>query len=135
LHLDGNGILVPPDYGIAGWYAAGPEPGEGGVAIIAGHLDSKTGPDTFYNLGRVKVGGRVLVDLVDGTKLSFRIVSRHQYPVADFPASKVFRTTTNKPELRLITCAGTYDHAAGHYRDNLVIFADLVASPSTGSGG
>ncbi|MEV4061502.1 class F sortase [Nonomuraea dietziae] len=30
---------------------------------------------------------------------------------------------TDRPELRLITCAGTFDQKRRSYRDNLVIFA------------
>ncbi|MEU4699461.1 class F sortase [Nonomuraea dietziae] len=30
---------------------------------------------------------------------------------------------TGRPELRLITCAGTFDQKRRSYRDNLVIFA------------
>jgi hypothetical protein len=30
------------------------------------------------------------------------------------------------PELRLITCGGTFDRARGSYRDNLVVFARLA---------
>ena len=31
--------------------------------------------------------------------------------------------------LRLITCGGSFNAASGHYEDNLVVFADLVAAP------
>jgi sortase (surface protein transpeptidase) len=125
LHVDANGTLVPPDYGLAGWYAAGPEPGERGPAVIAGHLDSKVGPDKFYRLGQVRPGERIRVSLKDGTKLVFRITEMKQFSRGAFPTKRVYGDT-KKPELRLITCAGDYDHAAGHYKDNLVVFADLV---------
>jgi hypothetical protein len=29
--------------------------------------------------------------------------------------------------LRLITCGGSFDHASGHYRDNMIAFAHLKA--------
>ena len=31
--------------------------------------------------------------------------------------------------LRLITCAGTFNRRAGHYRDNLIVFAHLKGMP------
>jgi hypothetical protein len=34
---------------------------------------------------------------------------------------------TTTPELRLITCGGPFDDATGHYLDNVVVFARLVA--------
>jgi sortase (surface protein transpeptidase) len=125
LHLDAKGRLVAPDYGIAGWYAAGPEPGEPGPAVIAGHLDSKVGPDTFFRLGLVRPGQRIRVGLTDGTKLVFRVTEIKQFSRDNFPTKRVYGAT-DKPELRLITCAGDYDHAAGHYQDNLVVFAVLA---------
>jgi sortase (surface protein transpeptidase) len=125
LHVDAKGTLVPPDYGMAGWYAAGPEPGERGPAVIAGHLDSKVGPDKFYRLGQVRPGQRIRVGLKDGTKLVFRVTEIKQFSRGAFPTKRVYGAT-KAPELRLITCAGDYDHAAGHYKDNLVVFADLV---------
>ena len=30
------------------------------------------------------------------------------------------------PELRLITCSGTFDEGSGHYVANLVVFATLT---------
>ena len=45
------------------------------------------------------------------------------------PASKgdlpddVFESGDAVPELRLITCGGTFDKSSGHYLDNFVIFA------------
>jgi hypothetical protein len=125
LHLDAKGRLAPPKYGLAGWYAAGPEPGEPGAAVIAGHLDSKVGPDVFFRLGQARPGQRVRVGLEDGTTLAFRITQVQQFSQSDFPTKRVYRAT-REPKLRLITCGGDYDHAAGHYKNNLVVFADLA---------
>ena len=125
LHLDARGRLTPPKHGLAGWYAAGPEPGEPGPAVIAGHLDSKVGPDRFFRLGQARRGQRVRVGLEDGTTLAFRITQVQQFSQSHFPTKRVYGPT-KEPELRLITCGGDYDHAAGHYKDNLVVFADLA---------
>jgi hypothetical protein len=38
----------------------------------------------------------------------------------------VFGNTT-KPQLRLITCGGVFDHAAHSYKDNIVVYANLVS--------
>jgi len=32
-----------------------------------------------------------------------------------------------RPQLRLVTCGGSFDSSTGHYRDNVVVSADLVA--------
>jgi hypothetical protein len=125
LYVDSHNRLVPPNYGSAGWYAAGPEPGEPGAAVIAGHLDSKHGPDVFAALGRARPGDRIRVDLKDGKTVVFRVTTVKQFPQSHFPTQRVYGAT-KKPTLRMITCGGNYDHAAGHYLDNVVVFADLA---------
>jgi LPXTG-site transpeptidase (sortase) family protein len=125
LYVDSHNKLVPPQYGLAGWYKAGPEPGEIGAAVIAGHLDNKNGADVFANLNQAKPGDRIRVGLKDGKTLTFRVTAIKQFPQNNFPTQRVYGATKN-PELRLLTCGGKYDHAAGHYLDNLVVFADLA---------
>ncbi|HUR75128.1 MAG TPA: sortase, partial [Sporichthya sp.] len=90
LHLDRDHVLVPPAYGRAGWYEAGPEPGEGGRAVVAGHVDSKTGPDTFAALSRARSGDRVLIDLAGGSTLTFVVDSVGLYPQSAFPTDRVY---------------------------------------------
>ena len=122
LGLDRRGRLRPPAYGRAGWYAAGPEPGEPGAAVIAGHLDSVTGPDVFATLARAGRGHRVFVDHLDGTVSGFRVVRAARFPQREFPTHRVY-ADARRPVLRLITCGGDYDTAAGRYLDNVVVFA------------
>jgi len=125
LHLDKQRRLVPPEYGEAGWYQAGPEPGEPGRAVIAGHVDTEVGPDVFYGLGETEPGQRILVRLEDGTELTFRVKRVEQFSRGDFPTQRVYGDAGVR-ELRLITCGGDFDSDAGHYQDNLVVFARLA---------
>ena len=39
----------------------------------------------------------------------------------------VYGNTTNRAELRLITCGGEFDRATGHYVNNVIAFGHLVA--------
>ena len=126
LGLDRRGRLRPPAYGRAGWYADGPEPGESGAAVIAGHLDSATGPDVFASLARARRGHRVIVDLRDGTVARFRVVDTGRFAQREFPTHRVY-ADVRRPLLRLITCGGEYDEAAGRYLDNVVVFAVSVS--------
>jgi LPXTG-site transpeptidase (sortase) family protein len=122
LHLGPAGELVPPSYGSAGWYANGPEPGEAGRAVIAGHVDSTSGPDVFANLRSARPGDRITVELVDGTEQHFTVDDIGLYEKSAFPTDQVYGTST-EPELRLITCGGTYDRSRGGYQSNVVVFA------------
>ena len=122
----GGGMAVPSDFGRAGWFAGGPAPGQVGPAVIAGHVDSRTGPAVFYRLRKLRPGQAVLVERADGTRLRFVVSQSRSFPKAEFPTGAVFGPV-GSPELRLITCAGDFDRARGSYRDNLVVFAHLAA--------
>lgn len=128
LNLDGT-VQVPDDYGVAGWYRDGPAPGDPGAALILGHVDSTSGPGIFFRLHELRKGDPVLVRRADGTTARFVVERSATFPKSRFPAAKVYAATA-RPELRLVTCSG--DFAAGHYLDNLVVFARLaVPAPAT----
>jgi sortase (surface protein transpeptidase) len=121
----GGAMQVPGDFARAGWFAGGPAPGEAGPAVIAGHVDSRTGPAVFYRLRELRSGQAVLVERADGTRLRFVVEQARSYPKAGFPTAAVFGPVSSA-ELRLITCAGDFDRARGSYHDNLVVFARLA---------
>ena len=126
LGLQDDGTLeVPTDPDEAGWFAGGPEPGEVGAAVIAGHVDSKSGPAVFYGIGDLTEGDQITVSGHDGDDLTFVVQRSERYPKDQFPTSDVYGPTT-EPELRLITCGGDFDRSTGHYRDNVVVFATLA---------
>jgi len=128
LGLDKNGKLqAPTDFAKAGWYAAGPTPGEFGPAVIGAHVDSKSGPAAFYRLGSLKKGAEVSVVRNDGSTAHFVVDRVARYAKADFPTATVYGDTKGRAELRLITCGGAFDQATGHYVDNIVAFAHLEA--------
>ena len=41
-----------------------------------------------------------------------------------FPTAAVYGPVPD-PQLRLITCGGTFDPATGHYLSNVIVFASL----------
>ena len=126
LGLKSDGTMqVPPSGFPAGWYTGMPTPGQVGPAIIVGHVDWK-GPGVFYNLHNLKAGDRVTVTRMDGSKPVFRVTRIAQFPKDHFPTNVVYGNIDHAG-LRLITCGGTFDARSGHYEDNLVVFADLVA--------
>ena len=123
LGVDGAGVLVPPtDYARAGWFAESPVPGDVGPSVIAGHVDSRTGPAVFFRLGDLLPGDEVLVDLADGTTVRFTVSATDRYPKDRFPTEEVYGPTP-RAELRLITCGGEFDPDRRSYRDNVVVTA------------
>jgi len=126
LGLKADGTMeVPPGGFPAGWYTGAPTPGELGPAIITGHVDMK-GPGVFYNLHKLKLGDQVTVTRRDGSKPVFRITRITQFPKDHFPTQQIYGNIDNAG-LRLITCGGVFNSRTGHYEDNIVAFADLVA--------
>ena len=124
--LPDGSLQVPRDWDKAGWYDQGPRPGQPGPAVILGHVDSKTGPAVFYRLRALRPRDIIRVGLADGRILVFRVQRVRRYPKDEFPTEAVYLPTLNR-ELRLITCGGEFDYASGHYRDNIVVYATLVA--------
>ncbi|MER7486322.1 class F sortase [Streptomyces sp. NPDC126497] len=128
LAIDGKGRLEPPppdDTNLVGWYAKGVSPGERGTAIIAGHVDTTTSPAVFARLGELEKGDRFRVLRADGSRATFVVDETESFEKDDFPDERVYADTPDA-QVRLITCAGDYDHAAKDYTENLVVFAHLV---------
>jgi hypothetical protein len=123
---DGS-LEVPGDFDRAGWWTPGPAPGQFGPAVIAGHVDSKSGPAVFFRLGQLRKGDEVRVVRADGGVARFTVDRVERYAKDRFPTARVYGNTTNRAELRLITCGGDFDRRTGHYVDNVVAFAHLVA--------
>lgn len=121
-----GGLEVPMHFDDAGWFSAGPSPGQLGPAVIAGHVDSKAGPAVFYRLGELRRGDTIGVTRDDDTTATFVVDRVEEHPKDDFPTSEVYGNTTDRAELRLITCGGDFNHRTGHYADNIIVFAHLV---------
>ncbi len=126
---DGS-LEVPPDGTLAGWFTGAPTPGELGPAVIAGHVDW-IGPAVFHDLPLVVPGDLIDVARADGSTAVFSVMEVGEYPKDAFPTEAVYGAVSFAG-LRLITCDGIFDKATGHYKDNFVVFAELVSStPAT----
>jgi len=75
----------------------------------------------FYRLSQLRPGDRVYVTRADGTTVEFRVTSVQAYLKAYFPTQAVYAATAD-PELRLITCGGTFDYQSGHYLSNIIVY-------------
>jgi hypothetical protein len=121
LMADGT-LQVPQSTAVAGWYTGSPRPGAVGSAVIAGHIDSRTGPGIFFRLSSLRPGDRVYVRRADGTLAVFRVTAVRQFPKDSFPTSAVYGPVPD-PEVRLITCGGTFDPQLGSYLSDTIAYA------------
>ena len=120
-----DGTLEVPGYEDAGWYVGGSRPGNPGPAVIAAHVDSRSGPAVFYRLKELEPGDIVHVDYSDGT-VSFAVRESRSFAKSSFPTAQVYGRTDG-PELRLVTCDGTFDRTARSYMSNLIVWANAAA--------
>lgn len=118
----------PDDTNLVGWFAGGASPGERGTAIVAGHLDTTTSPAVFASLSSLSEGDTVSVVRKDGTTADFVVDDVENFPQDDFPDDRVYADTPD-PQLRLITCGGSYDRSKKRYTENTVVFAHLKSPP------
>lgn len=123
--LDNGSLAAPKNPDRAGWFAGGTVPGEVGPAVIAGHVDSTTGPAVFFDLAQLRPGAKITVGRSDGASVRFRVDRVITTAKKGFPTDEVFGPTPDA-ELRLITCGGPYQKSVG-YLDNTVVFATEVS--------
>lgn len=108
----------------AGWYMNSPTPGEKGPSVLIGHVDGGGKPGIFHQLKDLQQGDQVVVTREDGRKVQFVVYRKQEVSKARFPADEVYGDVS-RPELRLITCGGTFDKQAHSYRDNVIVYAAL----------
>lgn len=116
---------VPADPQRAGWYSQGVAPGDAGPAVIVGHVDSLRGPGIFARLRDVPVGAQIHIRRADGSLVTFAVRQVSQYPKRSFPTEAVY-SGSGRPSLRLITCGGDFDRSSGHYRSNVIVYAEAA---------
>ncbi|MET7648151.1 class F sortase [Streptomyces sp. NPDC005426] len=117
----------PNDMNLVGWFQGGATPGERGAAIVAGHVDTTTGPAVFLQLQFLRPGATVDITRTDGTVARFEVDTVETFSKAQFPDKRVYADTPDA-QLRLITCGGNYDKKAKDYEDNVVAFAHLTSA-------
>jgi sortase (surface protein transpeptidase) len=119
-------LQTPQEWGQTGWYTGGPEPGEQGPAVIAGHVDSTSGPAVFYRLGELHRGAVISIRRADRSNVRFRVQGVERWAKDRFPTRRVYGRR-HIAALRLITCGGAFDSATGHYLDNTIVYAARVS--------
>lgn len=122
-----NGQMdVPKDDRNVGWYQPGAKPGEVGNAVLAGHVDNKTGPSVFFHLGDLEAGDTLTVTDEKGKAYDFEVHAVESYPRNEAPLEKVFGTRS-KPGLNLITCTGTFNRDVGTHEERMVVYTTLAS--------
>jgi sortase (surface protein transpeptidase) len=111
----------PPNYTDVGWWSGGSEMGRPGVTLLAGHVDSGTGPAVFSRLPALRRGAEVLVEDRAGRRYRYRITSREDVRKDAFPTARVYGEKKERV-IRLITCGGPFRPKLRSYRDNIIFY-------------
>ena len=122
-------LSIPNDIHEVGLYTAPgvPQPGDPGVAIIAGHIDSAAaGPGALYHLLELRPGDKIVVANVDGRTTTWTVASNPQV-MSKAALARLSWPTSGPPYLALVTCGGPFDYSTGHYLDNVVVYASPAA--------
>lgn len=124
-------LAVPqpgPDEDKAAWFENSPTPGQPGPAIIEGHVDTRSGPSVFFELGKLRPGAKILVTRADGVVAVFKVDAVRNYAKARFPTGTVYGAKDlSRPALRLITCSN-FDQTLRTHTGNAVVFAGLTST-------
>lgn len=107
-----------------GWFKHGALPGEPGNAVIAGHVDSKSGPAVFFRLKDLDIGDEVIVSDNKGETRTFVVIDMKSYPRNEAPLETIFGFTY-RSTLNLITCTGEFNRKARTHEERLVIYTEL----------
>ncbi|MEW4284564.1 class F sortase [Priestia koreensis] len=116
---------LPSDDKRTAWYENGAHPGEQGNAVIAGHVDNKTGPSVFFDLKRIKPGDKIIVSGKSGEELTFIVQEKKSYPYDDAPIPAIFGFSQQR-KLNLITCTGDFDRKKKTHLKRLVVTGVLT---------
>ncbi|HEX8227497.1 MAG TPA: class F sortase [Candidatus Saccharimonadales bacterium] len=114
---------VPTDVADTGWYKHGALPGNTGSAVIAGHVNGRSGqPGVFVGLTKLKPGDMLSVTDTNGLTTDFIVRASKEYGSTEQP-DEVFHSSGGA-HLNLITCVGEWNNAERQYSHRLVVFTD-----------
>jgi sortase (surface protein transpeptidase) len=135
----GGALTIPEDIHDVGWWdgvwqSSGTgssntvvhekvaQPGQSGVALIAGHIDSAVqGDGALYRLQQIKPGASITV-IGQGNSVTKWTVTRLQI-VLKTNLPRDLYVDTGPAQLAVVSCGGPFDAATGHYLDNVIAWA------------
>jgi hypothetical protein len=107
-------------------------PGESGNAIFSAHETWNHLQGPFYQMHKAKPGDEIFVEMTDGRRLRYRVMTSTRYDIGSIPMAEIVwpsKRHFGEQWLTLITCGGriVYDSTGfGEYLDRDVTIAKLV---------
>lgn len=98
------------------------QPGQPGVAVIAGHIDSAVqGEGALYRLQQIKAGASITVVGQRGSTTKWTVTRVQVVLKSDLPRGLF--VDTGPARLAVVSCGGPFNAATGHYLDNVIAWA------------
>lgn len=119
---------VPSSYEAVGWLNTSARPGATGNTVLSGHF-SADGKKTavFDKLHTVTAGDVIrIADNATDTQAVYTVTKIAKYERNNAPLPDIFGDSATK-NLRLITCAGTWEKTHKDYTHRLVVYATVQA--------
>lgn len=135
--LTADGAMDTPDGWMnVAWFQDGFKPGQAGNAVVAGHLDSRSGgPAVFWNLNQLQPGDEVTVSYENGDRYTFAVQDMEvlPYDVQGDAVTSIFGPSQTS-DLNLITCNGDWDRGKATYTQRLVVYTTLLPEKTVRAG-
>ena len=120
-----NKIDVPSDASFAGWYNGSAKFDNVGASFITGHYNGANSGGVFDNLNQVENGAQITVEMGDGSKLNYEIVSVENNPIEQVDMSKALSPAEGVTEgLNIMTCQGTWSSTG--YSHRLTVYSKRI---------
>jgi LPXTG-site transpeptidase (sortase) family protein len=123
LRADGS-MDAPDNLWTSSWLASGPQPGQAGTAVIAGHRGIGS-PALFSHLENLRPRDMIYVIDAAGHQLIYAVTQVASLDLSLSTQVAVFGPTSGR-HLVLITCFGSYIPSARSYDHRLVVFSKLL---------
>lgn len=119
-----NRMAAPSDPSRISVFEYGPQPGEEGQVVFAGHVDDPAGlPAVFAELHTLKVNDQIIV-YFNQQKYVYQVTDIQKLKDTAANAAQVFAYKEGK-HANFITCAGEWDDTTNAYTDRVVVFTTL----------
>lgn len=125
---DPDGAMsAPPDPDTVAWwslgYGTGDEPGN---VVLAGHVNWAGRLRPFGLIEQLDPGDEIVVHDEVGREFHYQVAWTKLVEAEGAPVEEIFAPTSDRAELTLITCGGTYVAATREYLDRLIVRAVKV---------